>query len=192
MRCVLLFVVYHLVNTMATKQAASEVVVVLQNQFKDKIAESVQRFLSKVDKRRLGDSTMGAASTNLIMSMNRAGNWYAANLERTIKREIKEVALEKKKARVPRAANPALTRKYVLSDPLAIFMGNPSSSRQDVLKRVWEYVNMNGLKDASSPGKVKVDNNLRGILGTGDASGLVGNTEIMKLISPHFIRAASD
>lgn len=177
---------------MATKQAASEVVVVLQNQFKDKIAESVQRFLSKVDKRRLGDSTMGAASTNLIMSMNRAGNWYASNLERTIKRELKEVAAEKKKARIPRAANPALTRKYVLSDPLAIFIGSPSASRQDVLKRVWEYVNVNGLKDASTPGKVKIDHNLRSFLGTGDANGLVGNTEIMKLLSPHFIRAESE
>ncbi len=177
---------------MATKQAASEVVVVLQNQFKDKIAESVQRFLSKVDKRRLGDSTMGAASTNLIMSMNRAGNWYASNLERTIKRELKEVAAEKKKARVPRAANPALTRKYVLSDSLAGFMGTRSASRQDVLKRVWEYVNMNGLKDASAPGKVRVDNNLRSVLGTGDANGLVGNTEIMKLISPHFIKADTE
>lgn len=177
---------------MATKQVASEVVVVLQNQFKDKIAESVQRFLSKVDKRRLGDSTMGAASTNLIMSMNRAGNWYASNIERSIKRELKEVAAEKKKARAPRVANPALTRKYVLSDPLATFMGSPSSSRQDVLKRVWEYVNMNGLKDASSPGKVRVDTSLRSFLGTGDANGLVGNTEIMKLISPHFVRAASD
>lgn len=173
---------------MSSKQVASEVVVVLQNQFRDKVAENVQRFLSKVDKRRLGDSTMGTASTNLIMAMNRAGNWYAANLEKTIKKELKEEMLEKKKSRTPRAANPALTRKYVLSDQLSFFMDTHAATRQDALKFIWNYVKDQGLKDASQPGRVRVDDNLRKVLGSGDHNGLVRNTEIMGLISKHFIR----
>lgn len=122
---------------MSNKQIASEVIVVLQNQFRDKVGENVQRFLSKVDKRRLGDSTMGTASTNLIMSMNRAGNWYAASLEKVIKREMKEAEVEKKKSKAPRAPNPALSRKYVLTDSMADLMDAPSASRQEVLKRVY-------------------------------------------------------
>ena len=173
---------------MSSNQIASEVVVVLQNQFRDKVAENVQRFLSKVDKRRLGDSTMGTASTNLIMAMNRAGNWYAASLEKTIKKELKEELLEKKKARVPRVASPALTRKYVLSDPLSIFMDTHAATRQDVLKSIWSYVREHELKDASQPGRVRVDDNLRPVLGSGDHNGLVRNTEIMGLMSKHFIR----
>jgi len=105
-----------------------------------------------------------------------------------IRKEMKEAADEKKKARAPRAPNPALTRPYTLSDPLSVFMNSPSATRQDVLKRVWEYVNQNGLKDINAPGKVRVDHNLRGFLGSGDANGLVGNTEIMKLLAPHFMR----
>ena len=173
---------------MSNKLVTSELVVSLQNQFRDKVGENVQRFLSKVDKRRLGDSTMGTASTNLIMSMNRAGNWYASNLEKVMKKEIKEAEVEKKKLRQPRPPNPALMRKYILSDALANFMGESSSTRQDVLKRIWEYVNENQLKDVSAPGKVRVDNALRSVLGNGDENGVVGHTEIMKLISPHIIR----
>jgi chromatin remodeling complex protein RSC6 len=109
-------------------------------------------------------------------------------LEKVIRREIKDAAVEKKKAKTPRAPNPALTRKYILTDQLSVFMKSPSATRQDVLKRVWEYVNQNGLKDANSPGKVRVDYALRGFLGSGDANGVVGNTEIMKLLAPHFLR----
>ena len=127
-------------RSMSSKQVASEVIVVLQNQFRDKIAENVQRFLSKVDKRRLGDSTMGTASTNLIMSMNRTGNWYAASLEKVIRKETKEFEVEKKKSRVPRAPNPALTRKYVLTDSMSDLMGSSSATRQDVLKRMYAVV----------------------------------------------------
>jgi chromatin remodeling complex protein RSC6 len=165
--------------------AASELIVALQNQFRDKVGDGVQRFLSKVDKRRLGDSTMGTASTNLIMSMNKAGNWYAASLEKAIRKEMKEIDVEKKKNKAPRAPNPALTRKYILSDGLSEFMGTRSASRQDVLKRVWEHANANGLKDPNHPGKVKVDYSLRPVLGSGDSDGFVRNTEIMKLISNH-------
>ena len=171
---------------MSSKQVASEVIVALQNQFRDKVAESVQRFLSRVDKRRLGDSTMGTASTNLIMGMNRAGSWYAANLEKTIRKELKEEMMEKKKTRVPRAANPALTRKYVLSDNLSSFMESESSTRQDALRRVWDHIKASGLKDSS--GKIRVDSALRPVLGSGDMNGLIRNTEIMGLLSKHFIR----
>jgi chromatin remodeling complex protein RSC6 len=171
---------------MSSKQVASEVIVALQNQFRDKVADNVQRFLSRVDKRRLGDSTMGNASTNLIMTMNRAGNWYAANLEKTIRRELKEEIVEKKKTRVPRAANPALTRKYIVSDNLAAFLDSPSITRQDALRRVWDHIKENNLKDGS--GKVRVDGALRAVLGSGDMDGLVRNTEIMGLMSKHFIR----
>ena len=173
---------------MASKQAASELIVVLQNQFRDKVAENVQRFLSRVDKRRLGDSTMGSASTNLIMSMNRAGNWYAASLEKAVRKELKDELAEKKKLRAPRAANPALTRKYVLSDNMGVFMDTHAATRQAVIKRIWEYVKERGLKDPSQPGKIRLDSQLSSVLGSGDHSGLVGNTEIMGLISKHFIR----
>ena len=171
---------------MSSKQVASEVIVALQNQFRDKVAENVQRFLSRVDKRRLGDTTMGSASTNLIMAMNRAGNWYASNLEKSIRKELKEEIVEKKKTRVPRAANPALTRKYILSDNLSYFMNTPAATRQDALRRVWDHIKENGLKDGS--GKVKVDGSLQSVLGSGDMNGLIRNTEIMGLMSKHFIR----
>lgn len=171
---------------MSSKQVASEVIVAIQNQFRDKVAENIQRFLSKVDKRRLGESTMGTASTNLIMGMNRAGNWYAVNLERTIRRELKEEIVERKKAKVPRAASPALTRKYVLSDNLSGFLDSHSSTRQDALRRIWDHIKASGLKDVS--GKVRVDDALRPVLGGGDMNGLVRNTEIMGLMSKHFIR----
>jgi chromatin remodeling complex protein RSC6 len=171
---------------MSSKQVASEVIVALQNQFRDKVAENVQRFLSRVDKRRLGDSTMGTASTNLIMGMNRAGSWYAANLEKTIRKELKEEMLEKKKTKTPRAANPALTRKYILSDRMSDFMETRASTRQDALRRVWDHIKTSGLKDES--GKVRVDDALRPVLGNGDMNGLIRNTEIMGLMSKHFIR----
>ena len=122
---------------MSNKFATSELVVALQNQFRDKVGDHVQRFLSKVDKRRLGDGTMGAASTNLIVSMNRAGNWYASNLEKLMKKEMKDAEVEKKKSRTPRAPNTALTRRYILSDPMAIFMDTHAATRQDVLKRMY-------------------------------------------------------
>lgn len=170
------------------KQAASEAIIVLQNQFRDKVAENVQRFLSRVDKRRLGDTTMGQASTNLIMSMNRAGNWYASNLEKAIRKELKEESAEKKKARTPRAPNPALSRKYVLSENMAGFMDMHASTRQDVLRRVWDYVKERGLKDVNQPGRIRIDDQLERILGSGDSSGLVRNTEIMGLLSKHFMR----
>lgn len=180
-----------------SKQVGSEVIVVLQNQFRDKIAENVQRFLSKVDKRRLGDSAMGAASTNLIMSMNRAGNWYTASLEKVIKREVKEAEIEKKRLKAPRAPNLALSRKYVLTDTMAELIGTPSASRPEVIKRVyvvhilcifmfrWAYVRENELKDAS--GKIRLDSRLRSVLGNGDEHGLVRNTEIMKFVAPHLL-----
>ena len=169
------------------KQAGS-IIVGLQNQFRDKVSENVQRFLARVDKRRLAESTMGQASTNLIMSMNRAGNWYASNLEKAIRKELKEESAERKKSRAPRAPNPALSRKYLLSDNMSSFMGEPSATRQDVLKRVWEYVKERNLKDINQPGRVRVDDNLNRILGSGDSNGLVRNTEIMGLISKHFIK----
>lgn len=171
---------------MSSKQVASEVIVALQNQFRDKVAENVQRFLSRVDKRRLGDTTMGSASTNLIMAMNRAGNWYASNLEKSIRKELKDEMVEKKKARAPRVANPALTRKYVLSDNLSGFMETPAATRQDALRRVWDHIKQHGLKDGS--GKVRVDSTLQSVLGSGDINGLIRNTEIMGLMSKHFIR----
>ena len=170
------------------KQAASELIIALQNQFRDKVAENVQRFLSRVDKRRLGESTMGQASTNLIMSMNRAGNWYASNLEKAIRKELKDETAERKKLKAPRAPNPALSRKYLLSENMSSFIGEPSATRQDVLKRVWDYVKERNLKDINQPGRVRVDDNLYRILGSGDSSGLVRNTEIMGLISKHFIK----
>ncbi len=165
--------------------AASELIVALQNQFRDKVGDGVQRFLSKVDKRRLGDGTMGTASTNLIMSMNRAGNWYASNLEKVVRKEVKELEVEKKKNKVPRAPNPALTRKYHLSDSLTDILGTSSASRQDVIKKVWEYAKEHNLKDANHPGKIKVDYRLGRVLGSGDHDGFVRNTEVMKLISGH-------
>ena len=171
---------------MSSKQVASEVIVALQNQFRDKVADNIQRFLSRVDKRRLGESTMGSASTNLIMGMNRAGNWYAANLERVVRKELKEEMVEKKKARAPRTPSPALTRKYIVSDNLSSFLESPSCTRQDALRRVWDHIKASGLKDGS--GKVRVDETLKPVLGSGDMNGLVRNTEIMGLMSKHFIR----
>jgi chromatin remodeling complex protein RSC6 len=171
---------------MSSKQVASEIIVTLQNQFRDKVADNVQRFLSKIDKRRLGDSTTASASTNLIMSMNRAGNWYAASLEKSIRKELRDELMERKKARTPRPANPALTRKYVLSDNLSGFMDSTACTRQDALRRVWDHIKGRGLKDGS--GKIRVDDTLRPVLGTGDINGLVRNTEIMGLMSKHFIR----
>lgn len=170
---------------MSAKHAASEAVVLLQNQFKDRVAENVQRFLSRVDKRRLGASTLGSASTNLILAMNKTGNWYASHLEKTIRKEVKEEQAEKKKSKTPRAPNVALQRKYILSHSLADLMGTPSASRQDGLKKIWAYIKEKELKDQT--GKVRVNEELERVLGSG-SNGVIRNTEIMGLLSKHFIR----
>jgi chromatin remodeling complex protein RSC6 len=174
---------------MSRKHVASEAIVLLQNQFRDKVAENVQKFLSRVDKRRLGDSSMGTASTTLILAMNRSGNWYASGLEKTIRKELKDEHAEKKKSKTPRATNPALQRKYILSESLAQLMGTHAASRQDGLKQVWSYIKEHNLKDGS--GKIKVNKELERVLGSG-TDGLLRNTEIMGLLSKNFIRPTED
>lgn len=170
---------------MTIKQAASKSIVLLQNEFRDKVADNVQRFLSRVDKRRLGDTTMGDASTSLILAINRSGNWYASTLEKTIRKDMKEKVDEKKKEKAPRSPNPALQKKYVLSSDLAELIGTETASRQDGLKEIWSYIRQHELKDDS--GSVKVNKELERVLGSG-TNGVVRNTEIMGLLSKHFIK----
>jgi chromatin remodeling complex protein RSC6 len=160
----------------------------IQIQFKDKVNDSVQRFLSKVEKRRpVGDNTLGNASTQLITSLHRASGWYTKELDKVIRREAKDA---KKVKREGREVNQALLRKYNLSPALSYLVGSPTASRADVIKSVWKYVNESNLKDESRPGRIHLDAKMKGVFGEDKTE--IGHMDIMRGISPHITTPAEE
>ncbi|CAN8303726.1 unnamed protein product [Cochlearia groenlandica] len=80
-------------------------------------------------------------------------------------------------------AGKRILKSYTVSQPLAKFTGEKELTRAIAVKKVWDYVKLHNLQNPDNKKEIQCDDKLKTIF---DGKDIVGITEVMKLLSPHF------
>lgn len=83
---------------------------------------------------------------------------------------------------MPRKANPALLKPMTLSPELAAVIGPGPLPRGQVMKKIWDYIKLNGLQDANNKRMINADEKLLVVFG---GKSQVSMFEMTKLLSAH-------
>ncbi|KAL3500154.1 hypothetical protein ACH5RR_039247 [Cinchona calisaya] len=89
-------------------------------------------------------------------------------------------------ARTP-ARPKAVMKPQPVSPALSRFIGAPEASRTDAVKKVWDYIKSQNLQNPNNKKEIHCDEKLKTIF---EGKDKVGFTEIAKLLSKHFQKAA--
>ncbi|RXK41949.1 hypothetical protein M231_00670 [Tremella mesenterica] len=81
-----------------------------------------------------------------------------------------------------RNKNSVFNKEMILSDSLAAFIGEPSLSRPQTVKRIWDYVKENDLQDQGDKRYILCDDRLKSVFHTDRLHMFTMN----KLLVPHF------
>lgn len=91
----------------------------------------------------------------------------------------------KKQKRVDANGEPrktGLSKPMQLSAALTAVVGEDQLSRSDVMKKIWDYIKANNLKDPNNGKQVLCDDKLKAVF---DGNNTIGNIAIMKYLSQH-------
>ncbi|XP_027084295.1 upstream activation factor subunit UAF30-like [Coffea arabica] len=89
-------------------------------------------------------------------------------------------------AKTPGRRN-GILKKQPVSPALRQFVGAPETSRNDAVRKVWDYVKSKNLQNPNNKKEICCDEKLKTIF---EGKEKVGFTEIAKLLSKHFQKAA--
>lgn len=100
-------------------------------------------------------------SKKKVVKRKAAGRKTAKRKPATRKKVVKKAAKKKKK----RKLNPALMRSFTASDKLASVVGAKKITRQQAIKKIWDYVKKHKLQDTRNRRNINLDDKLKQLFG---------------------------
>ncbi len=100
-------------------------------------------------------------SKKKVVKRKAAGRKTAKRKPAKRKKVVKKAAKKKKK----RKLNPALMRSFAASDKLASVVGAKKITRQQAIKKIWDYVKKHKLQDTRNRRNINLDDKLKQLFG---------------------------